>query len=276
MADMYYKDEFNELFTIKDRVKQALEESESSIRLSQSAAIDEGFEKLLTKFERSRSNLSLALSEVKYQSTPLSGDKNTLIVLTIINTIMAVEAKHILKTLREIQERVESGSAEVLTQLNAVASKILSLTAMFSEVKELSKGTIGKGTVKRVKKKYQKSIDKITDALEQSFKGSIGEELETYIPEKPSLWKRLLFFWRDHSPEADLPELILEFSRKAQRGEIPKSCTLNELEEWIKADRPAWKIKEKKLKDTIKKLSKKGQIPGWRDSPSGKILFLAV
>ena len=31
MADMYYKDEFNELFTIKDRVKQALEESESSI-----------------------------------------------------------------------------------------------------------------------------------------------------------------------------------------------------------------------------------------------------
>ena len=273
---MEYKDEFNELFLIKDRAKQALEEAEGSIRESQSAALDESFDKLVKKLERARGNLSLNVNELQYQPSPSSGDKNTLIVLTIINTIMAVEAKHILKTARQVQERIESGSADVVAEVDTISSKILNIRGMFSEVKELAKGTINEDTVKTIRKKYKKSIDKINDALEQNLKGAISDDLDVYVPEKPSLWKRILFFWKDLSPEADLPEVILEFARRAQRGEIPKSTTLVQLKEWIKAERPSWKIKDKKLEEAIKKLSKKGEIPGWRDSPTGRVLYLAV
>ena len=66
-----------------------------------------------------------------------------------------------------------------------------------TEVKDLAKGTVDDNTVKALKKKYSKYIDKINEALEASVKGAIKDELKVYVPEKPSLWKRILFFSTD-------------------------------------------------------------------------------
>ena len=46
------RDEFKELFFIKDRVKTNSEEAESIARMALSAAMDEGFEHLTKKIER--------------------------------------------------------------------------------------------------------------------------------------------------------------------------------------------------------------------------------
>ena len=178
------------------------------------------------------------------------------------------EAKHSLDVIREIQKRVDSGSSEVTAQVETIQDKMSVIRSLMAELKQLAKGIIEKGTVKDLKKKYSKYIDKINDALESSMKGALKDELKVYVPEKPSLWKRILFFWQDHSPESELPELIVMLAEKAKRGEIAKSASIPELKQWILTERPKWKLEDKKVKKTVKDLQKKGKIPGIRESPS--------
>jgi hypothetical protein len=189
---------------------------------------------------------------------------------------MLAESKHCYSIIREIQNRVDSGSSEVIAQIESVQDKLGSIRNLMVEVKDLAKGTIDDGTIKTLKKKYSKYIEKINEALESSVKGTIKDELKIYVPEKPSLWKRILYFWKDLSPERDLPVVLRNIVEKAKRGEISKSTTFLELKGWISNEQPSWKIEDKKLRKALKKLEKSGEIPGVRESPSGEIIYLAV
>ncbi|MHA1713042.1 MAG: hypothetical protein ACTSW4_03210 [Candidatus Ranarchaeia archaeon] len=276
-AEMALKNEFRDLLFIKDRVKSTIDESESLVKMIQSSAIDEGFSTLLKRLERVRSNLSLISNDLQYQPSPADGNKNLLIVLTLLDSIMMAEAKHSLQIIREIQKRVDSGSSEVTAQIETIQDKLTTIRSMMTEAKDLAKGTIDEDTVKNLKKKYSKYIDKINNAMEASVKGAIKDELKIYVPEKPSLWKRVLFFWRDYSPESELPELLEMLTEKAKRGEIAKSVSIPELKQWILTERPQWNIEDKKLRKTLKTLTKQGKIPGIRESPSGEeIVYLAL